>query len=247
MLLKCRPKKIENESRQKQQPTKSKHIYNKKLHGKIRFELSRWHAQTFSLFISFKNIIISCGGRTRYTKSSNFISQTPLLLLFLFFHLLNANSKTIKKITVENLCHSFCGEKKALAKIALDLVVFFFSSRHLGKQKRIFHMFDYDYIFCCCSSACLFVPFGLLQPKHIGFWCAPFCLFQFNFSYFLSFVILAPVIGNFTEEEANGNNVPQDTLEYPLQRDEVHTQNAKGDRNHQIPSGMYAGPKACFT
>lgn len=51
-------------------------------------------------------------------------------------------------------------------------------------------------------------------------------------------VILAPVVGNFTEEEANGNTVPQDTLEYPLQRDEVHTQNAKGDRNHQIPSGM---------
>ena len=55
---------------------------------------------------------------------------------------------------------------------------------------------------------------------------------------FFSRVILAPVVGNFTEEEANGNTVPQDTLEYPLQRDEVHTQNAKGDRNHQIPSGM---------
>lgn len=55
---------------------------------------------------------------------------------------------------------------------------------------------------------------------------------------FVSFVILAPVVGNFTEEEANGNTVPQDTLEYPLQRDEVHTTNAKGDRNHQIPSGM---------
>lgn len=53
-----------------------------------------------------------------------------------------------------------------------------------------------------------------------------------------SFVILAPVVGNFTDEEVNGNTVPQDTLEYPLQRDEVHTQNTKGDRNHQIPSGM---------
>ncbi|XP_055299396.1 discoidin domain-containing receptor 2-like, partial [Sitodiplosis mosellana] len=47
--------------------------------------------------------------------------------------------------------------------------------------------------------------------------------------------VTAPVVGNFSEEEANGNTVPQDTLEYPLQRDEVHTQNTKGDRNHQIP------------
>lgn len=59
------------------------------------------------------------------------------------------------------------------------------------------------------------------------------------FSFYFSCVYLAPVVGNFTEEEANGNTVPQDTLEYPLQRDEVHTQNAKGDRNHQIPSSMF--------
>lgn len=50
---------------------------------------------------------------------------------------------------------------------------------------------------------------------------------------------IAPVVGNFTEEEANGNTVPQDTIEYPLQRDEVHTQNAKGDRNQQIPSSKW--------
>lgn len=64
------------------------------------------------------------------------------------------------------------------------------------------------------------------------------CWSVFHCESLLLYVILAPVVGNFTEEEANGNTVPQDTLEYPLQRDEVHTQNAKGDRNHQIPSGM---------
>lgn len=57
--------------------------------------------------------------------------------------------------------------------------------------------------------------------------------------YCFLFVYLAPVVGNFSEEEANGNTVPQDTIEYPLQRDEVHTNNAKGDRNHQIPASKY--------
>lgn len=46
----------------------------------------------------------------------------------------------------------------------------------------------------------------------------------------------APVLGNFTEEEVNGSTLPQDTLEYPLQRDEVQTHHTKGERNnHQVP------------
>lgn len=53
------------------------------------------------------------------------------------------------------------------------------------------------------------------------------------------FPFAAPVAGNFTEEEANGNTVPQDTIEYPLQRDDVHSQNAKGDRNHQLPPSKW--------
>lgn len=49
----------------------------------------------------------------------------------------------------------------------------------------------------------------------------------------------APILGNFTEEEANGSLVPQDTLEFPLQRDEVQTLNTKGERNHQTPQSEY--------
>lgn len=50
----------------------------------------------------------------------------------------------------------------------------------------------------------------------------------------------APVLGNFTEEEANGSTLPQDTLEYPLQRDEVQTHHTKGERNnHQIPQSKF--------
>lgn len=57
------------------------------------------------------------------------------------------------------------------------------------------------------------------------------------FYYFL--VITVPVVGNFTEEEANGSTLPQDTsLEYPLQRDEVQTTPSKGERNH-IPQSKY--------
>lgn len=52
---------------------------------------------------------------------------------------------------------------------------------------------------------------------------------------FLLFISTAPILGNFTEEETNGSLVPHDTLEYPLQRDEVQTLNTKGDRNHQTP------------
>lgn len=49
-------------------------------------------------------------------------------------------------------------------------------------------------------------------------------------------LFLAPVLGNFTEEEVNGSTLPQDTLEYPLQRDEVQTHHTKGERNnHQVP------------
>lgn len=50
----------------------------------------------------------------------------------------------------------------------------------------------------------------------------------------------APVVGNFTEEEINGSTLPQDTLEYPLQRDEVQTHNGKSERNHQIPQSKYS-------
>lgn len=85
-----------------------------------------------------------------------------------------------------------------------------------------------------CVSAALLIYLFLLQ---VIFYLIYFAQSELCVSFFLSCVILAPVAGNFTEEEANGNTVPQDTLEYPLQRDEVHTQNAKGDRNHQIPSG----------
>lgn len=51
----------------------------------------------------------------------------------------------------------------------------------------------------------------------------------------LCFRLTAPVLGNFTEEEVNGSTLPQDTLEYPLQRDEVQNHHTKGERNHQIP------------
>lgn len=57
-------------------------------------------------------------------------------------------------------------------------------------------------------------------------------------SYHIRYTI-APILGNFTEEEANGSLVPQDTLEFPLQRDEVQTLNTKGDRNHQTPQSKY--------
>ncbi|XP_037031217.1 discoidin domain-containing receptor 2 isoform X2 [Bradysia coprophila] len=43
--------------------------------------------------------------------------------------------------------------------------------------------------------------------------------------------VSSPVNGNFTEEEINGSTLPQDTLEYPLQRDEVQTIQSKGERN----------------
>lgn len=48
----------------------------------------------------------------------------------------------------------------------------------------------------------------------------------------------APVLGNYTEEEVNGSTAPQDTLEYPLQRDEVQTIQSKGERNH-TPQSKY--------
>ncbi len=57
-----------------------------------------------------------------------------------------------------------------------------------------------------------------------------------NFPYFLT-PFSAPVNGNFTEEEINGSTLPQDTLEYPLQRDEVQTIQSKGERNF-VPQSM---------
>lgn len=47
--------------------------------------------------------------------------------------------------------------------------------------------------------------------------------------------ITAPILGNFTEEDANGSLAPQDTSEFPLQRDEVQTLNTKGEHNHRTP------------
>lgn len=56
-----------------------------------------------------------------------------------------------------------------------------------------------------------------------------------QFYFFIFSFATAPILGNFTEEEANGSLVPQDTLEFPLQRDEVQTLNTKGDRNNHTP------------
>lgn len=138
-------------------------------------------------------------------------------------------------------------KKKLLRK--LHSIRFFFpshSSRHLSfGQKKIFHMFDYDYIrflFCLCRAVyCSQSTLVFLVRRFVCLRAISHIFFRVFFFFFLLvrlvFIILAPVVGNFTEEEANGNTVPQDTLEYPLQRDEVHTQNTKGDRNHQIPSG----------
>ncbi|XP_055850149.1 discoidin domain-containing receptor 2-like isoform X2 [Episyrphus balteatus] len=44
--------------------------------------------------------------------------------------------------------------------------------------------------------------------------------------------ISVPVVGNFTDEEISGSTSPQDTPEYPLQRDEVQTNPSKGERSH---------------
>ncbi|CAD7086290.1 unnamed protein product [Hermetia illucens] len=44
--------------------------------------------------------------------------------------------------------------------------------------------------------------------------------------------VSVPVLGNFTDEEINGIPTPQDNSEYPLQRDEVQSNPAKGERNH---------------
>jgi hypothetical protein len=56
----------------------------------------------------------------------------------------------------------------------------------------------------------------------------------FYFWYFFYFhVQKAPVFGNFTEEDANSGTQSQDnSIEYPLQRDEVQTTPNKGERNH---------------
>lgn len=49
-------------------------------------------------------------------------------------------------------------------------------------------------------------------------------------------LFIVPLSGNFTEEEANGIISPQDnSLEYPLQRDEVQSTPNKGERNHHVP------------
>lgn len=58
------------------------------------------------------------------------------------------------------------------------------------------------------------------------------------FTFFLCTLSLSPgpVIGNFSDEEANGNSISQEnSIEYPLQRDEVQTAN-KGERNHVTQS-----------
>lgn len=57
---------------------------------------------------------------------------------------------------------------------------------------------------------------------------------------FLSvFLVTVPATGNFTEEEANiGISQDNNSVEYPLQRDEVHMTSNKGDRNH-TPQSEY--------
>ncbi|XP_055636349.1 discoidin domain-containing receptor 2 isoform X1 [Toxorhynchites rutilus septentrionalis] len=62
--------------------------------------------------------------------------------------------------------------------------------------------------------------------------------------------ISTPVNGNFSDEEAGGNSISQEnSIEYPLQRDEVQTAN-KGERNHvtQVisPKPIDQGPKPHF-
>ena len=61
----------------------------------------------------------------------------------------------------------------------------------------------------------------------------------------------APVVGNFTDEEFSSNISPQDTSEYPLQRDEVgravssqggggsssSSKTTGGERTYQTPLG----------
>lgn len=54
----------------------------------------------------------------------------------------------------------------------------------------------------------------------------------YNISTFYSISFPVPVLGNFTDEEINGIPTPQDNSEYPLQRDEVQSNPAKGERNH---------------
>ena len=59
------------------------------------------------------------------------------------------------------------------------------------------------------------------------------------------FLITVPATGNFTEEEANiGISQDNNSVEYPLQRDEVHMTSNKGDRNH-TPQSEYK--KETFT
>lgn len=59
-------------------------------------------------------------------------------------------------------------------------------------------------------------------------------------------IFAAPVVGNFTEEDVNGIS-PQDSnsLEYPLQRDEVQsTKNNLGDKNFPMQSPKPVDPES---
>jgi hypothetical protein len=81
------------------------------------------------------------------------------------------------------------------------------------------------------------------------------CFIQFSlffffcvcfFSFLISFPCEAPVFGNFTEEDANSVAQSQDnSIEYPLQRDEVQTTPNKGERNH-VPQSEYNILKLCL-
>ena len=50
-------------------------------------------------------------------------------------------------------------------------------------------------------------------------------------------IFSVPVTGNFTEEEGAILSQDNNSVEYPLQRDEMHTISNKGDRNH-TPQGI---------
>lgn len=145
-------------------------------------------------------------------------------------------NKIRRKKNVENIFHSFVGRKRVKKSSCENCTRQFFYS-------KFFFFANEKYFICLIMIIFLFLLlvelYCIVRCGKQEYWCAPFIWTLCHiFFVFVSFVILAPVVGNFTEEEANGNTVPQDTLEYPLQRDEVHTTNAKGDRNHQIPSGM---------
>lgn len=52
------------------------------------------------------------------------------------------------------------------------------------------------------------------------------------------FLFLVPVTSNFSEEDTNSSLLTPDTLEYPLQRDEVQTIHSKDNRSN-VPQSKH--------